>query len=161
MKSLALIIAFSSGAALIAANALAQTTDIPASHFYQTLKPTNQLLFGGVGYGSPNTGFDEGGAASAPVDIYSRAGLVTYRAESLGDLSCLPNTNGDNVRCFGERDYVVTIIPTDQWKVTSDFTIDDKLANYDFAASEPIDVQIDTRPLQNNPSAAVKFGVNF
>lgn len=161
MKSLALLIAFSSGAALIAANALAQTADIPTSNFYQPLQPTNQLLFGSVGYGSSSTNSNREGNASAPVDIYSRAGLVTYQAESLGDLSCLPNTNGDNVRCFGERDYVITIIPTDQWKVTSDFTLDDKLANYNFAASEPIDVQIDTRPLQNNPSAAIKFGVNF
>ncbi|MGK7923866.1 MAG: hypothetical protein AB4290_01195 [Spirulina sp.] len=160
MKSLALIVAFSSGAALIGANALAQT-EWRGSNFYQPMQPTNQLIFGGVGYGTSEATSHEGGTASSPVNIYSRAGLVAYQAENLGDLSCLPDTNGENIRCFGQRDYVVTIIPSDEWKVTSDFTFDDKLAHYDFAASEPIDVRINTRPLENNPSGAIEFGINF
>lgn len=160
MKSLALIVAFSSGAALIGASALAQT-EVRTSDFYQPLQPTNQLMFGSVGYGTSEAISTEEGIASYPANLYSRAGLVAYQAENLGDLACLPNTSGNNIRCFGERDYIVTIIPTDEWKVNSDFTSDDKLANYDFAASEPVDVQIDTRPLENNPSASVKFGVNF
>ncbi|MEM9539994.1 MAG: hypothetical protein AAGA60_10910 [Cyanobacteria bacterium P01_E01_bin.42] len=160
MKSLALIAVFSSGAALIGASALAQT-EVRPSNFYQPVQPTNQLIFGGVGYGASEATSHEAGIASSPVNRYSRAGLVAYQAENLGDLACLPDTSGDNMRCFGERDYVVTIIPSDEWKISGDFKADDKLANYDFAASEPLDVQIDTRPLENNPSAAIKFGVNF
>jgi hypothetical protein len=118
-----------------------------AQSVFPTMEPTNQHIFSGVGYGNDTTNTNW---------------VNVLEPEQIGTLQCLTLGNTNQVRCYGEQDYNLTILPaTAQLPGISEFKIDDKDVHFRFGHSDRIGAMLRTHPSESNTSAILELGVQL
>jgi hypothetical protein len=118
-----------------------------AQSVFPTMEPTNLHIFEGVGYGN---------------DTADTNWVNVLEPEQMGNLQCIAVGNTNQVRCYGEQDYNLTILPaTAQLPGISEFKIDDKDVHFRFGHSDRIGAMLRTHPSESNTSAILELGIQL
>ncbi|NEO26240.1 MAG: hypothetical protein F6K03_04925, partial [Kamptonema sp. SIO4C4] len=135
MKTLlSMVITAASGLVLLGSQAIAEpklSSDDP--QFYQPVEPTNEEIFGGIGYGESIV------TATPERNVYETN--LTSEVESIGSLNCLENQVTRELRCYNGENYFLAYNQTDEGEVDSNLITDHTIAGYQIDLSEDMSVQ--------------------